>query len=128
METIYNYAEAIWVQKQKLTEFLNCVAPQSAFALEDMGEDLYSVSFSSDADLASARKWMEEKKNYSIAINRITLGELRKLLEELPDDYAVSFAGAFEGFINVYTTDKVVIFDTTTDYMEEYNDYLNENA
>lgn len=62
------------------------------------------------------------KKNYSIAASCVTVGELRKLLEDLPQDYKVTFCGEAEGFINVLGADGYITLDHTNDYMEEYTD------
>ncbi len=57
METIYYYADSVWVEKRMLMDFIDFVEPRGAFAVEDMGEDFFAVSLSNEDDLRFALRW-----------------------------------------------------------------------
>lgn len=59
------------------------------------------------------------KKNYVIAANCITVGEFKKLIEDLPNDYKLYCCGTEEVYIDVITEDKQVIIDNETFIGEE---------
>ncbi|MBR4419384.1 MAG: hypothetical protein IKT32_00735, partial [Clostridia bacterium] len=59
------------------------------------------------------------KKNFVIAGGGITtIGELRELIADLPDNYCVSICGANNFYINVCPSKESVVIDT-----ENFNEY-----
>lgn len=50
----FMYADYVCVEAEKLGEFIRTVSPKKAFVVEDMGEGLYTLSFSCEEDIALA--------------------------------------------------------------------------
>lgn len=59
------------------------------------------------------------KKNYVIAASYSTIGELKELINDLPNHYKVNCCGEAEFYINVYPTSGDVCIDTAKIDFEE---------
>ena len=59
-----------------------------------------------------------------IAASTVTVGEFKKLIEDLPNDYLMSWCGMDDGFINISHEEKRVTFDTEN--LNEYCGYDDE--
>ena len=59
---------------------------------------------------------MEEYVVVSASV--VTVGEFKKLIEDLPNDYRIYWCGVDEGYINICHDRKLVTFDTVN--LNEY--------
>lgn len=60
------------------------------------------------------------KKNYAIAVSFATIGELKELIKDIPDDYFINCCGEAEFYINVCPTSTDVCIDTIK--LDRYDD------
>lgn len=52
------------------------------------------------------------KKNYAITVSVATIGELKELIKDIPDDYFINCCGEREFYINVCDESTDVCIDT----------------